>query len=264
MKSETLDFADRWICDAFAESLIPAGHLTRVVNMSDCMEMIRKARKHNVPATPTSLIVRAAALALVKNPNLHRMIIGSRRYIYDRVDICLSVAGQSVTAPTMVICDAGNKTWMDIAEEIWVRADQVREKETVHLNRLRRWGWVLPLSGGRRAFIRWMRSLPSFRHATVGTFQVSMLRGVDAFAAFQFGTAGILTAGEVRERTVIIDHTPVARPTIILGCSFNHKVWDGKAAAQFLTSAAAILSENEVLETELATRFDTTELGLTA
>lgn len=250
MKSERLDFADRWLSDAFDVAIIPAGFLTREVDMTRAMEMLRRASTNERRFTPTCLFLRSAALALTRLPKLHQMIVGNRRYLYDRVDLCLSVAGQSAMAPRLILRDAANKSWAALAEEVRAEAPGAREGELAELNFLRKWGWIAPFRWMRRAVLRRMRTLPKFRDQKLGTFQVSLLNDVDLFVPLQFGTAGILAAGAVRERVVAVDGQLEVRKTALLTCSFNHKVWDGLSAKRFLTEVADVL-ESGVLEEEL-------------
>jgi pyruvate/2-oxoglutarate dehydrogenase complex dihydrolipoamide acyltransferase (E2) component len=88
--------------------------------------------------------------------------------------------------------------------------------------------------------------MPGFRDRKIGTFQVSVLRDVDLFVALQFGTPGILTAGEVRDRVIAVNGEPTVRPTVVLTCSFNHKVWNGMDARAFLLEVASILEDGKL------------------
>ena len=251
---ERLDYADRWISDAFDVAILPAGFATREVDMERAMAMLGKTGEGR-KQTPVALYLRAAALALTRLPKLHRMIVGNRRYIYDRVDLCLSLAGKSAMAPRLILRDAGNKTWLELAEELKTEAPKARTREAAELDRLRRWGQVVPFSFLRRAVLRWMRTRPAFRERKLGTFQVSVLPDVDVAVPLQFGTAGLLAAGGVRDRVVAVNGNIVIRPTVMLTCCINHKVWDGLAAKRFLGEIADIL-ESGILESEIPERHD--------
>lgn len=244
MRIEVLDYADRWISDAFDEGIIPAGFVARHVDMSQCSELLQNLRTEGIRESFTPLIARAVALALKQNPDLQRMNIGNRRFVYSQVDLCISIAGKTAAGPTLVIPDAGNQTWVEIAERIREESRKVRRRETEILTRVRRFGWVVPLGVCRRAMLRWLGRQPAFRHGRVGNFQMTAGRGADFGAAFQFGTAGILSAAEVRDRAFVVDGKPVVRPGLYIGCSFNHRVWDGVAAMRFLAAVAKILEED--------------------
>jgi pyruvate/2-oxoglutarate dehydrogenase complex dihydrolipoamide acyltransferase (E2) component len=217
--------------------------------MARALAMLESASTTGRKLSPTALYLRAAALALVRLPKLHRMIVGSRQYLYDRVDLCLSVSGKSAMAPRMILRDAGNKTWVALAEEVRSEVPRIRDAEAAELDVVRRWGWIVPFRALRRAVLRRLRTLPRFREQKLGTFQVSVLRDVDLFVPLQFGTAAILAAGGVRDRVRAVNGELVKRPTVFLTCSFNHKVWDGMSARHFLLEVQDIL-ESGVLEAE--------------
>ena len=246
---ERLGYADRWISDAFDVSRVPAGFITSEVDMSRALLMLESTSTPGCGPSLTALYLRAAALALGRLPKLHRMVVGRRRYIYDRVDLCLSVSGKSAMMPRLILRDAGSKTWGTLAEE--VRSDTLRPRdvEPAEMQLLQRWGWTVPFGILRRGVLRWLRTTPRFREEKLGTFQVSVLRDVDLFVPLHFETAAILAAGGVRDRVVVVDGELVKRPTVFLTCSFNHKVWDGLSAKRFLEEVQNIL-ENGALESE--------------
>ena len=68
---------------------------------------------------------------------------------------------------------------------------------------------------------------------------------------------GVLFCFQVRRRTRIW------RPTVMLTCCMNHKVWDGLAAKRFLREVADIL-EGCDLEHEFEERRDETSARVTA
>jgi pyruvate/2-oxoglutarate dehydrogenase complex dihydrolipoamide acyltransferase (E2) component len=89
-----------------------------------------------------------------------------------------------------------------------------------------------------------MRNI-EFRRQGAGTFQVSCLRDVDQFAPLLLAAGAILGTGRVRERVVVIDKTPQVRPTVIITCCADHKVWDGLRASKFLREVKGILEESD-------------------
>ena len=79
-----------------------------------------------------------------------------------------------------------------------------------------------------------------------GTFTISNLGmfGVDAFMAIvNAPLAAILSVGRIAQRAVVVDGAVVARPTLVLGLSFDHRVVDGAAGARFLDTLAALVEE---------------------
>jgi pyruvate dehydrogenase E2 component (dihydrolipoyllysine-residue acetyltransferase) len=79
-----------------------------------------------------------------------------------------------------------------------------------------------------------------------GTFTISNLGmfGVDAFMAIvNAPQAAILSVGRIAQRAVVVDGSVVARPTLMLGLSFDHRVVDGAGGARFLDTLASLIEE---------------------
>ena len=123
---DRIDTADRWLRAAL-EIVSPPGFLQSVdVDMSACRDVIEAARESGVRATYTHAFVRAAALALAGDKELHQLVVGNRRCVPGRVAIGLSVDHDSFVAPVLVIEDVGNKTLAQVATEIIEGSPQAR------------------------------------------------------------------------------------------------------------------------------------------
>lgn len=251
MPLRRLDYAERWLRDGFAVCRPPAFSQSLEVEMTRAKRFLDRAKEHGIRLTYTHLIVRAAAVVLAANPELHVVVCGNRVYHPAQVDIGLSVAGEMFMAPVLIIEGADRKTLRAIANEIVARTPDTQNTDRRIAALLRRWGWLVPFGFLRRALLRLLRQFPQFRHRGSGTFQVSIVPGVDTFATPVFNTAAILTAGSVRERIVADHGVPAARLTVNLTCSADHRVWDGRAAQQFLLAVRDTL-ETGLLESELA------------
>jgi pyruvate dehydrogenase E2 component (dihydrolipoamide acetyltransferase) len=236
---ESLDFAERWLLDGL-RVLRPALSVHQsTVDMTNALARLERLRRAGVQATTTHLLVRATARALAANPGLHQIIAGTRRHRPNRVDIGLSVSGDTFVAPVLVIEGADQKSEAEIAAETTRRAPEAREADRRMLGALRRWGWLLPFGFLRRALMKCLFMSPTFRRKGAGTFQVSTVP-VDWALTSTFATAGVLVAGQVSSRVVAVDGHPAVRPMLTLTLSGDHGVWDGRAAARFL---AAVKSE---------------------
>jgi pyruvate dehydrogenase E2 component (dihydrolipoamide acetyltransferase) len=212
-----------------------------VVDMSHATRKLERFRREGVQATSTHLLVHAVARALAANPHLHQIIAGSKRYRPGRVDIGLSVTGETFVAPVLVIEGADQKDVAEIAEETARRAPEVRKADQQMLRLLRQWGWLVPFGFLRRAILRLLFASPTFRRKGAGTFQVSTVPADWALTS-AFSTAGVLVGGQVWSRVIAVDGQPAVRPTMALTLSGDHGVWDGRAAARFL---AAVKGELE-------------------
>jgi pyruvate dehydrogenase E2 component (dihydrolipoamide acetyltransferase) len=79
-----------------------------------------------------------------------------------------------------------------------------------------------------------------------GTFTISNLGmfGVDAFMAIvNAPQAAILSVGRIAQRAAVVEGAVVARPTLVLGLSFDHRVVDGASGARFLDTLASLVEE---------------------
>jgi pyruvate dehydrogenase E2 component (dihydrolipoamide acetyltransferase) len=209
--------------------------------MTHGLQRLEDLRRTGVAATTTHLLVRAAARGLSSNPALHQIVVGAQRRRPGRVDIGLSITGETFVAPVLVLEDADKKTVAEIAAETARRAPEVREADRQKLRTLRRWGWLIPFGFLRRAAMRVLFASPGFRQKTAGTFQVSTVP-LDWAATSVFVTTGVLVGGQVWSRVVPIDGQPAVRPMMTITLSGDHSVWDGRAAARFL---AAVKTELE-------------------
>jgi pyruvate/2-oxoglutarate dehydrogenase complex dihydrolipoamide acyltransferase (E2) component len=219
--------------------------------MTRMRELIQTCRERGLRITFTHIFVRAAALALAANADLHAMICGSKVCYSTQVDIALSVDASSALAPVLVIEEAQSKPLAVIAREIRNRIPQVQEQHRKMISMLQRWGWLIPFGFLRRRLLMLLYHSFDFRRKGSGTFQVSTASGVDSFTTPLFNATGILTAGAVRDRVIAANGSAVVCPTVILTCSADHRLWNGQACQRFLLSVQKIL-EGEQLQHEVA------------
>ena len=236
-----VDYADRWLLDSLRVLRPSFVAYQSSVDMTQALEQLEQLRQTGVNATTTHQLIRATARALAANPALHQLVAGSRRSRPARVDIGLSVTGETFLAPVLVIEGADAKTVGEIASETARRVPEVRAADAEKLRGLRRWGWLVPFGFLRRAIMRQIFSSMDFRRKTAGTFQVSTVTVESAYTSV-FVAAGVLVGGQVWSRVVAVGGQPAVRPMMTITLSGDHAVWDGRAAARFL---AAVRSELE-------------------
>jgi pyruvate dehydrogenase E2 component (dihydrolipoamide acetyltransferase) len=242
---ERLDFAERWLRDGLGVIDPPGGLITVEVDMSNAIALKRRMKEVGTPITYTHLIVHATARALTDHPELHRLVAGSKRLFPDSVDICLSLAGDAVVTPVLMIKHAGNKSLAEIAAQVRECAAEAQRQDRRLTEVLRRWGWIAPLGIVRRALLRFLLGQLWYRRRASGTFQVTVIPSVDLFAPFLFNTAAALSAGRVHDRVVPVDGRIEIRPMLVLACCIDHKVWNGMDAAKFLNGVKSNL-EREI------------------
>ena len=237
---ETLDYAERWLLDSL-RVIRPSFAVYQVtVDMTGALRQLEDLRQAGVAASTTHLLVRAAARALAANPALHQVIAGSRRLRPARVDIGLSITGETFIAPVVVLEGADQKSVADLAAETARRVPGVRKADQEKLRSLRKWGRFMPFGFGRRAIMRILFGSPAFRQKSAGTFQVSTAP-VEWAATSVFVASGVLVGGQVWSRVVAIDGQPQVRPVMNITLSGDHGVWDGRAAARFLATVKSEL-----------------------
>jgi pyruvate/2-oxoglutarate dehydrogenase complex dihydrolipoamide acyltransferase (E2) component len=244
---ESLPLGERWFPDAFSIMSVPGGFVLRLVDMTQAKAALEILRAAKVPATFTHLIVRAAALALARNPELHQMMAGYKRLSPGQVDIGLSMAGETAFAPVVVLPRADRTPLGQLVPSTNEAIAAARVKEKVDLANMRRFMWLIPFGFLRRFFLRLMSGSLGFRRKLVGTFQVSCLPSVDVITSFLFYTGSILGAGCVRDRVLAVDGQPVVRPTVWLTICVDHAVIDGRRAGDLINAIQKILEGDELV-----------------
>lgn len=241
-----LSHAERWLNDCLLVSHQPAFHQSIEVDVSGLETLIREARDRGIRLTYTHVLVRAAALGLSKNPDLHRILAGNRVQTLASVDIALSVSEEFTVVPTMIIESVDEKSLDAISSEVARRLPEVREQYRKLLATVNTWGWIAPFGFMRRAILRLLFRSFHYRRKGLGTFQVSVAPGVDAFATPIFNTAAILTAGQVKHRAIAVNGVPAVRATIVLTCSADHRLWNGLDCQTFLNTVRDLIGSGEI------------------
>ncbi len=246
-KIETLTHGERWFLDGFSVMQLPGGWVTRLCDMSQAQRVVSTLRESRIAATYTHVVVRAVALALSRCPESHQMVCGYRRMHPGRIDIGLSVAGQTSYAPVLVIEDAASRPLADLVQFLKEEVPKTHEKELRDLAGMKRTGWLVPIGWLRRMILRLLGNMFWFRRKLVGTFQMTCLRHVDSTNPLMFYSGAALGVGEVRDRVVAIAGRPEVRPTVILSMPFDHRTLDGKQIAELLATLCSILESDELL-----------------
>ena len=206
---------------AGSRATIPEFTLEAEVDMDAASRLREELRSAEIDPLPSfnDLVVRAAALALREFPALNATWEDEQPVRHGRVNVGIAVASDdALIVPT--VFDADRKTVFELAKETRAVAEAART-----------------------------RSLTADQVAA-GTFTVSNLGmyGVRRFnAVINPPQAAILAVGEVSERAVVRDGELVARPTMDVTLSCDHRVVYGAEAAQFLRHVRHLLEHPSLL-----------------
>ena len=238
---ENLDYAERWMRNGLEACASPGFSVSVEADMTGCRKLVESLRTRGARVTYTHLFVHAAAKSLERHPDLHQLILGRRRYRPGRVSIALSVAGHSFVAPVLLIKDAARKTPVEIAAEVTAGAEATRQAQIQEFARLRRWGWLVPFGALRRALLRFMMPRMLWTREDAPALQVTGLTDMDQVTPMLLLATGVLAVGQVREKAAVVDGRVAARLQVTLTCSVDHRVWDGRMAARFLSEVKSVL-----------------------
>ncbi len=253
-KVTRLDNAELWLRDGLQECGQAGGFEALDADATAGTAILKRFKAEGAPITWTHIFVRAAAMVLARNPELHQLVAGNSRVSPSTIDICLSVAGDASITPVLIIEDAAEKDLRAIAAEVVRRTPEAMEENRKMLRALRRFGWIVPFSSLRRALIGGLLRQPWYRRKASGTFQVTCLPQVDLCAPLLFNTAAALGVGRVRDQVVAVNGQAVVRPTVTLFCCVDHTVWNGMAAARFLNALRGIVESGEFAEGTVASQ----------
>ena len=161
------------------------------------------------------MVVKACAIALREYPRANGSYKDGHWDLYSRVNIGVAVAAQeALVVPT--IFDADKKSLGEIARDGRALAERVRA------------GAVTPpeLSGG------------TFTVSNLGMFGVT-----EFVAVINPPQAAILAVGKMEPRAVVRDGEVVARNTMNITLSCDHRILYGADAAEFLARIKALLEQ---------------------
>ena len=219
---EELSKIRRTVARRMAESKreVPHFYMSADVDMSECARLKQSlaAARPDPPISYTHLLLRGVALSLVKHPRINARYAGRRcRRVLERRS-------------------SGH------------RGRARRRPDRSGGARLRVEGSVRNRRGGARSVERVRAGKAESGDLSGGTFTVSNLGmyPIEEFAAvINPPQAAVLAVGSLAERAVVRDSVVVARQTMRVTLSSDHRVIDGAEAAQFLQTLKELL-ENPV------------------
>lgn len=247
---ENIDKAERWFQDGLRLMEAAEFFVMEDVDMQASQEIIAALRQQGIKCTYTHIVVRAAALALARHPELNRLFLRNRYVYLDSVHIGLSVSGElDLTVPlTIVLPDADKKPLAQLSAEIIRRVPEVRARDEERAAILRKMARIFPFSWMRRALLSRMMSRLSTIKERNGTFHITCQPFLSRGVPFKSPTQAALTFAKVEERVVVRDGQPTIRPMATLSFSAHNDTWNGNTAAILLTEIKKILETGELVE----------------
>ena len=195
---------------------VPHFYMTAEIDMEECARLKTglAAARPEPSVSYTHLLLRAVALALGEHPRINARFAGEDSVEFSTgVHLGIAVAlDEGLIVPVLHDCES--KDVYTIAAEARALVERVRTGKA---------------EGG---------------DLSGGTFTVSNLGmyPIDEFAAvINPPQAAVLAVGSTVERAVVRDGNVVARPTMRVTLSSDHRVIDGAEAAQFLKTLKEIL-----------------------
>jgi pyruvate dehydrogenase E2 component (dihydrolipoamide acetyltransferase) len=205
---------------AEAKATIPEFTLQCEIDMEDAVALRAQlksvAQRQNQPVPSfNDMIIKACALALREYPRANGTYKDGRFELHPRVNVGVAVAaGDALLVP--VVRDADTSTLWEIAAQTRRLALEARD------------GTITPpeLAGG------------TFSVSNLGMF------GIDAFTAvINPPQAAILAVGSLAPRAVVREGQLLARHTMTVTLSCDHRILYGADAAQFLGAVRDLLQQ---------------------
>ena len=194
---------------------VPHFYVTVDIEMEEAAKVREQAKAAEVKVSFNDLIVKAAALALRRQPKVNVSLQGDRILQFHTADVGIAVAIEDGLI-TPVIRDADQKSLGTIAAEARELAERARRKALKPEE----------YAGG------------SITVSNLGMF------GVDSFiAVINPPQASIVAVGAVAEKAVVRDGKVVARKMMSATFSGDHRIVDGALGAQYLQELKALLEQ---------------------
>ncbi|HVC35796.1 MAG TPA: dihydrolipoamide acetyltransferase family protein [Chloroflexota bacterium] len=176
-------------------------------------------KQHGIKVSYNDVIIRAVARALREHPQLNSSLADDGIHLHAEINLGVAV---SIDAGLIVpvIRDADRRSLLEIAQTSRALAERARQ------NQLTR------------------------DEVTGGTFTISNMGtvGVEAFTPIiNWPECAILGVGQISERAVVRDGQILARPTMWLSLTFDHRIVDGVPAARFLARIRQLLESPYLL-----------------
>jgi pyruvate dehydrogenase E2 component (dihydrolipoamide acetyltransferase) len=198
--------------------------ITSEVDMAEVVKLrgqigVEWEKQHGFRPSYTDVIVKAVARALREHPKLNSTLTDQGIQLHSEINVGIGVAlDDGLIVP--VVRNADQKSLVDVSRAVRDLGERARTNQLTRDD----------VGGG------------TFTISNLGTF------GVETFTPIiNLPECAILGVGRIVERAVVREGQLVARPTMWLSLTFDHRIVDGAPAAQFLGRVRQLLESPYLL-----------------
>jgi pyruvate/2-oxoglutarate dehydrogenase complex dihydrolipoamide acyltransferase (E2) component len=235
------------------------------VDMTESLRLIERLRQEqSVRVTVTHLVVKALGNAIGRYPDGNGLVIGRHAYQRKDVDIFCQVAsedGRDLSGVKVTRVD--RRSVVDIANDLNAKAARVKarqdkevEQTKATLDRLP--AWLLGPMVKAVRFLTYNLRLDLSRFGVAydqfGSAMVSSIGSIDAGLGLVFAPLVpishvpiVVLVCNVQPRPAAVGDRIEIRPVLTLGCSFDHRFFDGVLGARIAQALRAGLLEPQQL-----------------
>ncbi|MFG1484268.1 2-oxo acid dehydrogenase subunit E2 [Halobacteriovorax sp. HFRX-2_2] len=200
--------------------------------------------------TPTHLFTKIIAQVFHENPQINRMIRGAHLYQRESVDIFLQVSvdhsGRDLSGT--VIRDADKKSVFEIKKELMDSAKSIRNDKDKSFKKVKKVVTLIPNFLARPALalldiamyrLNFYTGLFSVKRDPFGSCMITSVGNFGAeFAFAPIPTIShvpiILSLFKVKEEAIVENGEILARPTLTVGATLDHRIIDGVYASKII------------------------------
>lgn len=226
------------------------------VDATAALAFIEASRAAGLHVTPTHLVGRAVAHALVEVPEINVRLRGDQAIARGAVDVFFITAvrgGRDLSG--VKVADLGRRSVFQLAGELGRRAGRMKAGDDPDLARSKRAMDRLP-GVLVRAAVRTTAFLTNTLQLEVpplglrkNPFGSAMVTSVGMFGlpqgfaplAWMYDVPLLVLVGELAERAVVIDHQVAVRPVIPITATIDHRYVDGWHVARLMRAFRAYL-----------------------
>lgn len=250
-KTFKVDSGRKILFDTIEAARRPDGFATMLVDLLPAKRFKDEFRKrYGIQLTYLHMFIRAGALIMKKYPWTNYMIERYRIIHPSSIDIGVSVAGEEVVTPVVVIRGADKKNLKEIVEDFRKKTAEAISEEKKNLEKLEKIGRYFPFNSLRRRVIRHLAQSYRLKRQLIGTVQVSMMntRETDLFVPMTMGTAVLVGIGGVAKRPMVIEDKVEARPSVYVTLLIDHRLWHPLNASELSKELRWLMEHPNELE----------------